>query len=229
MKAAILMTTYNKNNLLPNVLYSISRQIVDFKLEICIFDDFSNVDPKPIINKFLPQAKYKRAIKHIGFIDAYKNCYDMMSEDIDIIINMSSDVIITRSNIVKELCLNVNEKKICLCKVLNIKVDPDLWKAGKFEEKAINISSSNNKVFCSSKKQRWYFFLGSVMKKDAEVIGFREQYCDVVISKKLQKNGFVCKYLDHLVGIHQTHPKIKYGCEIVKSCAYTCSRKNKKV
>ena len=153
MKASILLATYNKNDCLPNTLYSIARQKVSFPFEVCIVDDISIVDPEPIVRKFfymegesLPSdeswhegyepfdkywgagyAKYQRLDKHVGGQFSQSLCCNMMDEDSDIVIIQSCDVMYLQDNTIQHLCDAVRPGYFTMAIVKNIAVKPNLY------------------------------------------------------------------------------------------------------
>lgn len=238
------MATYNKNKILPNTLYSIARQKTSFPLEICIIDDHSNVDPEPIIKKFLPQSKYRRLGKNVGQ-QSKSLCLDMVSKDSEIVIPINADVIISDPFGIKKLCEHVKYKQIALAEVINVFVDSSLYSnANKFNEfidtiddnwasylkpKIIKGEFPDNCSYVSRfVPHRWLFFLGAISRENIEEVGYKENSCDAVLAPKMKAMGFKAHLLIHVHGIHQRHKKVIYPCPLEKTCKFYCSRTKKR-
>lgn len=250
MKVSILMATYNKNEILPNVLYSIAKQNPPFSYDVCIVDDHSDIDPEPIIKKFIPNARYKRLDKHTGFIEPYSYCFrNIVPKDTDIVILQSCEVIHAQNNTMEELCKFVGERTITLAEVVDIPININLYQNFDTEIKEI-LSNWNNYMITNIQKADkeesetqiskieytlqtrysgknypgWLFFLGAIRKDDLEKIEYGKNSCDAVIAPKMRSLNFKAEYPD-VKGIHQRHSKIIYYCPIVKECEYECGRR----
>uniref|UniRef100_A0A6M3XEL3 Putative glycosyltransferase n=1 Tax=viral metagenome TaxID=1070528 RepID=A0A6M3XEL3_9ZZZZ len=252
MKVSILMTTYNKNEMLPNVLYSIIRQNPPFPYEICIIDDCSDIDPEPIIRKFAPNTIYKRLEKHVGFMYAGNNYLDLISKNTDVVVLQSCDVIHVQNNTIEELCKFVREKTISLAEVIDIPININLYQNFDIEIKEIlsnwnkyittiaqkaNRERSNTQIdkieyplwtkYSGKNYPGWLFFLGAIKREDLEKIEYDKNSCDAVIAPKMKSLNFKAEYPE-VKGIHQRHPKTIYYCPIVKECEYDCGRRQGK-
>ena len=62
IKASILIAAYEKEDCLPNVFHSISRQKTNFDFEVCFVDDCSYISTEAIYHKYLKVA-YKKGIR----------------------------------------------------------------------------------------------------------------------------------------------------------------------
>lgn len=235
MKAAIFMSTYNKNESLANALYTISRQKTNFPFEVCIVDDGSDVSPEPIIRKFLPDAKYK-ALGRIGFVAAGGKSFDLVSDDVDVIVVQSAEVMYLQDDLVERLCLAVEPKKFTVAHVKNITVDSFMYKyfddlnngrsglLGQWE------GTSGIDVYSGSDRPGgdWLLFLGAMRREDLELVGFRNRCCDVVIQQKMKEHGLTPIFMDDLKAIHQKHPPAHgWPCRLVDQCPYWCLRKGR--
>ncbi len=232
MKVSLLMSTYNKNDVLPNTLYSISRQKTTFPLEVCIVDDCSTVDPEPIIKGFLPDAKYRRLSEHIGPFDR-NQCLDLMSPDTDVVILQSCDVIHAQPFAVEELCKHVGDKTITLAEVIDIPVDVLLFQNFDFEVQQI-LGNWESYIYSLTmhvgrgRSNQWLFFLGAIRKTDLESIGYEDNSCDAVLHQTMRRHNFhPPNLLAYVRGIHQCHIKTWYTCPLVEKCEFYCSRTEK--
>jgi hypothetical protein len=217
------MATFNKNEFLPNTLYSIARQKVSFPFEVCIVDDHSDVDPEPIIRKFLPDAKYKRLDKRYGFDVVTTQPLSMMSDDSDILIMQSSDVIHTKKDTIETLCNGVGKKQVCMATVYNIDPLPDMYKNFKKHLPLIKMGKIRTSQDTLAK---FYFFLGAIRRSDYESLKCQKgPYCDVILSHELDKFKFTANHPKDLIGFHQDHPQTTIPCTRLLSCHILCSLK----
>jgi hypothetical protein len=218
------MATYNKNGCLPNTLYSLARQKTSFPVEICIVDDKSEIEPKDIIFKFIPDCKYKRLEERAGEYLSLGKCLDLVSKDTDVIVLQSCDVLYAQDNILEVLCTAVGPKVFTMPEVRDLKVDPDMYlnfnQKIKYliSEKAIDDRRKygGNHIFYAGSRQpnpnkRWYFFLGAIRKDDLFATNIKNNAYDRLIAAEMHKLGYSPKYFDELIGIHQSHKIIKYG------------------
>jgi len=228
MKASICFATCNKNDCLANTLYSISRQKTSFDFEVCIVDDHSDLDPWPIIKEFLPNAKYKRLEqKAIGF-QAPNVCLDLVSPDSDIVILQSCDVLYINDNVVEELCRHVKPKNVFFAEIAEIETPTDMYK--NFDQWTQDLLNRWPEVplrIARNALHYWLFFLGAIMKSDLDVLNYRENCCDAIMSPKMKAHGFDAYVLTYIKGVHQKHPKALADCHMVEQCEYYCARTNK--
>jgi|10_taG_2_1085330.scaffolds.fasta_scaffold03111_8 glycosyltransferase involved in cell wall biosynthesis len=232
MKASIIFSTHNKNWCLPNTLAAIARQKTTFPLEVCIVDDFSKEDPEPIIKEFLPKAKYLRLNKHYNFIYAPNLCLDMISDDVDIILPMSSDIIMLRDDTVEQLCHRVGRKKVAFAELANLRVSENLHSNfDLYVQPLINdwentvMTKSLYPLHVSRKiPTAWLFFLGAALKEDLYSIGYRENSCDAVLWQQMAKQNFDADILTSAPAVHQWHPRFDVSCGVEGTCPFYCSR-----
>jgi len=229
MKATIYMATFNKNDVLPNVLYSIARQKVSFPFEVCIVDDHSDVDPEPIIRKFLPDAKYKRLDRQRSFDSLACHILDMVSDDSDILIMQSSDIIHTRENTIETLCNGVGKKRLCMAAVFNTNPPLDMYKNFKKHLPLIKKGKPRNKKTKKPKgRSRFYFFLGAIRRSDYESLECSKgPYCDGMLARELDKSKFTAYYPKGLIGFHQHHSQTTVPCTRFLSCDISCNLKRR--
>lgn len=245
MKVSVFMSTHNKNKLLPNAMYAISRQVVDFPVEFCIIDDNSDVDPLPIIHNFLPKdwVKYKRLEKHVGFMYAQSKCFELMSPDTDVIILQSCDVIPIYPYTYKILTDNVGDRMPVLPCTVDMPIDEDLWKNDWDNELAridrqwekyitaidLNIKGdvykNSSTLYTGRPGCSWLFFLGSIFKDNLMDLGYHKGGCDAMLSSKMKQLGYQVKMFPLLKVIHQRHEKTSPLCPIIDRCDIHCIRK----
>lgn len=237
MKASLLMSTYNKNDCLPNTLYSISRQETSFPFEVCIVDDGSDINPEPIIREFLPNAKYKRFEKRIGFEKVLSDGFiSLVSNDTNIVIIQSCDIIHTQPFLVEELCKNVKPRSMSMTEVKSFSVELDMYKNFdlKVKEYLSTWDSIPGRYYSGSKRPPnkgyidYIFFLAAMYKEDLYYINYHICDCDCVVNYNIKFKKIIPIFVDHLKGIHQEHKRNKYpGCSLIKTCKIACRRKGK--
>ena len=231
MKVSLLIAHYNKNECLPNTLYSIARQRTSFPMEVCFVDDCSDIDPKPIVDKFLPDAKYLRLEKNAGSQFVRKYCMDLMSKDSGTTVILSTDVIIPQSFGVELLCNGLrsflNEKRVAFAYVRNTPVPKDLYLDFEVGVEDILKNQWNGEVYSGiQRKQHWYMFFSAIRLKDLKTLEFDKNNCDVLVDYKMRQNQIYPIYLPGIKGIHQQHESIIYPCKILKECPHLCYRKS---
>jgi glycosyltransferase involved in cell wall biosynthesis len=231
MKASFLLTTYNKNDCLPNVLYAMSRQQTSFLVDFCVFDDLSDVDPKSIVREFLPQAKYQRAKKRAGGHHSIPECFKMADEDSDVIITMSSDVVIAEPFGVEKLCQGVGPMKVAMAEVKNIGIPYDLNK--NFDEGIVTYLDKwdDYKQFycCGPERIGFWLFFAALLRKDFITAEFDKLVCDRVNTRRkagMESGGFTIHCVHEVKSIHQKHSWIAHRCSFAE-CKYAsfCPRK----
>jgi len=227
MKAAIYMATYNKNDCLSNTLYSIARQKVPFPYEVCIIDDHSDIDPEPIIKKIIPDAKYKRFSSQQGFDVVTKHVLDLVSDDVDIMIMQSSDVMHYGLDTIERLCTGVSKKIICMATVRNTDPSHDAYK--NFEVQLPKIFDQYNHGAFRSAPGKNYFFLGSIRREDYESLGcVTKPYCDIMLERDLAAGKFKFSHPEGIVGFHQAHICTTIPCTRLDTCnIVTCNLRDR--
>lgn len=244
-RAAIIFSTHNKNDMLPNVLTAIAKQKTSFPFEVCIVDDASEQDPESIIRTYIPDAKYLRLPQHVGFAHAPNKCLDMLSSDVNVIVIMSSDIIMLRSDVVQNLVNRVQEKLVVFSEVLNTSISIDMYRnfdiiAQKMTNEWGNLlyenmlssqlSNQNRRYHLQVTRynpQGWLFFLGAILRFDLENLGYRENSCDAVLASKLRQQSFKAEILTYVPSVHQYHQHVESGCDRVETCTTYCSRTSK--
>lgn len=296
MKVAILMSTYNKSDILYNVLKSISIQKTSFPFYLVVVDDASTCEEKveDILNFFDIPYKFIQLTINVGFSHALSKCLSLVSEDTDILVLQSADVLYSDENTLETLVKGVSEKTFTLAEVRNVKIPVDLWKQWDSidyyleEERRFEISSeivhqsligtyippaekeetplpelvelywedrkfiyhyeikgykviesrgtklpygkhkklilrlikevpkeNNLHIYwnlLSGKRaylpeERWYFFLGAILKKDLERTCFKNLCFDEALSKSLHSIDMKVNYVNCLA-LHQHHERL---------------------
>lgn len=211
------MATYNKNECLSNTLYSIARQKVSFPYEVCIVDDCSDVDPEPIIRQFIPAAKYKRFDRQQGFDVVTTHALDLASDDSDILIMQSADVMHYGLDTIERLCKGVGEKTTCMCFVKNTDPPHNMYKD--FDAQLPKIFKQWQAGASRSKPGLYYFFLGAMRRVDYESLDcVKRPHCDILFGKELHRKGFREVYQPDLIGFHQHHGTSTVPCTIIDTC-----------
>lgn len=231
MKASILLATYNKDDCLPNTLYSISKQETTFPFETVIVDDVSLIDPEPTVRKFLPDAEYLRLEKHVGTQFSQSRCFDFISPDSTVVVIQSCDVMYVDSKALDTICKLVVPGEFVLPEVKNVSVLPTMFES--FDESISALMESYEAVEGSDiyqginrPKGDWLMFLGAVGKDDAMKIDFHNRCCDIAVQRRIMEVGFKPLFVNEVKAVHQKHsPADRWPCSIVDSCEYWCARK----
>jgi glycosyltransferase involved in cell wall biosynthesis len=217
MKISIYTATYNKNELLPNTLKSIIRQNIPFDIEYCFFDDHSDVDPEPIIRKFIPNAKYRRSEKQVGFDVVTTFVNKMVSTDTDIIIMQSADVMHGNKNTIERLCNCVSEKTICMATVANTNPTHDMYLS--YNKQLPIIETQWNEGIKRSNSRKPYFFLGAIKYNDYKSLKcVDEPHCDIILRNEIRRNNFEILFPEDIKGFHQEHSTSTVPCTRLKTC-----------
>lgn len=230
MKASILIATYSKPECLPNTLYSISRQKTIYPFEVCIVDDISDVDPEPVVRKYLPGAKYKRLESHVGGQFSQSKCFDIMSPDVDMVVMQSCDVMCIDDEVFDRMFGVVGRGVFVMPEVRNTFIPPGFcnqWDKNHPSAVRVFEEAEGTNIYQGTKRPSgdWLIFLGAMMLEDARRIGLHNRCCDIAIQQRIKEVGLEPKFID-VRAIHQKHPSTaRSSCSIVDSCEYWCARK----
>ena len=229
MKVAILIATYNKEKQLANTLCSIARQKTSFPFEVCIVDDCSKIDPEPIIREFLPDAKYKRLKKRLGSNGGPSACLDLVSPDVDVVVLMTSDIILVGDDSLECLCERVGDQKVVFGVVLNVDIKSNFHK--KMESNITYVESNWDSLMkdnftksSPTKPRMWRFFLGAITKDNLSEIGYRENPCDNLMMHAMKERDYDADILAYVKSIHQDHARKTYHCPMAETCKKWCRR-----
>jgi len=232
MKATLLLATFNKNECLPNVLASIARQEISFQFDVCVFDDASAEDPKPIVDKFLPRYKYQRAQKSFGTHHSIPECFKMADEDSDVIIMMSSDVIIAEPFGIEKLCKGIGSMKVAMAEVKNIEVSPNLHKNFDDISKVLAKWGKYKRFYCCGpKRMGFWLFLAALRREDFLKAGFDKLVCDRINTLRgggMKGKGFIGNCVHEVKAIHQKHAWMTHPCSFT-DCDYAASCPRRKL
>lgn len=245
MKIAVVMATHNKEYQLPNALYALNLQETRHDVEVCIVDDCSAIDPKPIIDKYLTRfpVKYKRLDERAGVQFSHGIALEMVSDDVDVVLQPSCDVICLMPNVLNDLCEAVEDKIPAFAGVMDLDIMPEFYR--NFEEYASNIIKNwgsiprtidvemNGRYYqgCSTVYSgepwcSWLFFMGAMSRQNFYDIGFNYLACDAYMHPTMREMGFKAKLLPWLRCVHQRHKKEMYKCELLEYCPYWCIQKD---
>ena len=219
MKVGLVLTTWEKNLCLPNVLESIKKQQTSFPLEVYIFDDCSSTDPEPIVNTFLPEANYKRSNKRVGGRQSRAEAIKMVSPDIDILFFMSSEIILLEENIIEEACKKVELGTVVNIAVKDVPIDPVFYK--KFDENAkrcLNRWDTYKGIYSGSTRAGNWLFAFAQTKKDFYNLEFHINCCDRINQYIFQEKEIKIENLWGLKAIHQSHSSFRHSCPSVNTC-----------
>lgn len=223
MQASILMSTFNKRDILPNVLEGIKRQEAPFDWECIVIDDASRIKPDRIIKNY--PFTYLPLTMHEGGRFAMAKGLELMNPTTEVVVLTSCDVIWLQPNILKELVNGVFNKQPTFAEVINYPVSYRLndWDAWAKESLTTWDKMPNGPMIYSGSRRPdgyWFFFLSAILKDDLLSLGFNQCGCDYMMDRKMRENGFKPKYLDHLKAIHQAHEWIQHPCREVDKCFY---------
>jgi hypothetical protein len=155
----------------------------------------------------------------------------MISDDTNIIIPMSSDVIMLCEDTIEQLCQRVAKKKVVFAELVNLKVSDAAYK--NFDDFANPILNNWESMIVNSEKPlhisrriptAWLFFLGAIYKEDILSIGYRKNSCDAVLWQKMAQQNFDGELLTNARAVHQYHSRHDVSCGIENSCNFYCSR-----
>ncbi|MHA2427329.1 MAG: glycosyltransferase [Candidatus Hermodarchaeia archaeon] len=233
MKATLLLATFNKNECLPNVLKSIARQETSFPLDICILDDASNKDPRPIVEEFLPDSKYQRAAKPFGTHHSIPECFKMADKDSDVIVTMSSDVVIAEPFGIEKLVLGAGPMKVAMAEVKNIGVNPNMHKnfEGGIQPYLKNWKRYGTFYCCGPKRMGFWLFFAALLREDWITAGFDKVVCDRINTLRgagMKSKGFVGNCVHEVKAIHQKHGWTAHPCSF-DECKYAASCPRRKL
>lgn len=229
MKVAVCMATWNKGEGLRNTAYSLARQVTTFPVEVCVVDDCSDNNPEPFLREFLPDLRYQRLPKRLGFNLAKNRCLDLLPPDVGIVVLMNCDVVLVQDYLLEDLCRTVRRGVVVFCEVLDLPAPVDLHDdfeagveavtAGWESQVAVQGVSCTGRVI----PWAWLFFLGAIRRDDLERLDYRTLSCDAVLAPRM-KDLFDADLLAYLRGVHQRHPKEVFPCPVQETCAQWCAR-----
>lgn len=244
MKVAVILTFYNKQYCNKNTVYSVLRQITDFPFEVLIVNDASPTDDFSFLNKVKLQnninLKYSKNEKNLGSNFGHKTALKMMSNDVDIVVTQSSDVMYATQHTLQKLVEGVDNKHYTSGTVANIQVNPNLWKDLKnglpklIKKKWPRMENPKTKYMYTSKSNpRLYWFLAAIKRKHLmNYFTWADNACDVKTKDELirlkREEKLFCRFVDEAMAIHQSHPQNIHPCPIMDQCPYTCVRKRGK-
>ncbi len=225
MKVSILMATFNKFDCLPNTIVSITNQLTTHELQLVVVDDVSLACPYGIFNSLrgtIPLA-FLPLNHHVGFKRSLSMGYAHLNSDAVII--MSCDTMFGDRDLLQTLIDSLEPGVCTMPEVRNLPVSPDLYQfpeliprylnedliqmtkyPGDFGEPSVDFQ------FYAGPRQpdpnnRWYFFLGAILKKDLDRTTFSEVCYDVAFHNSLKSIGMKMNYIPK-VAIHQTHRRL---------------------
>lgn len=243
MKAAVILSFYNKQYCNRNTVYSVLRQFTDFPFEILIINDNSPTDDFSYLKGVKLQdnitLKYRKNKTNKGSNFGHQTAMEMMSDDVDIVVTQSSDVMYAHQNALQKLVEGVDDTHYASGTVANLKVDTDLWKTMRDDLPKIvqnrwpkSKNPKTKEMYVSRTNPRYFWFLAAI-KRDhlRNYFTWWDNACDVKTKdelQKLEKEGKLYRrFVDQAMGIHQSHPSKVHPCPILDTCPYSCVRKRK--
>lgn len=220
MKCSIVMSTKNKAEALIRTIQSIRKQKVPFDYELIVVDDGSD----PLTDEyfeFYEMISGERCPGNTQYICEQEGCtYIRLENNVyrnpslarnvgyraaigDIIIAQSDEVIHHTPNAIEILCEELHRGEFLLSTVYDYDVMKDYRKA----------------LYVGNDRQRPFFFLGSLWRKDLYIIGGNDEefitpgYDDDWFAQCLMKGiNLTPRFLDSVIGYHQAHrrsPKLE--------------------
>lgn len=221
MKVSIVTSIFNKRECLANTVASIAWQQTNHQIELCFVDDHSDLDPCALLLKHCGKLhlRYKRLPENVGDRKSQCYAYDLFSPDTEAVILQSCDTIYGTPNLIQDLVDNLEPGVATMPEVRNLPVDPLLYQNPDrlsyylSDEPLKNYPETGHPVYYSGLKQpdpenRWYFFLGAILKKDLDRTCLRENCWDVAIHESMKAAGLRVKYITG-IGIHQKHADLQ--------------------
>lgn len=224
MKVDVLLCTYNKEMVLANTLYGLSRQKSQHEITFNIYDDASKIPPDAIIERFLPQAKYYRAEKNSGGRHAELVGYEMLKPGGDVIVVMSSDVYLVDDNVIDEMVNNVGAGFPVLCSVANASLVPNSWEHHDVIMNQINtfwdeIYVGAN-VYQGPKRVDGFIFYFCAAFWHWDIVRLWEHGlgCDLQLNMAAMAFKLQHRFVDNVRAIHQGHPFVQHPCKEIGTC-----------
>ena len=220
IKASILISSYEKENELPNVFYSISRQKTNFDFEVCFVDDCSYIDPKSIYDKYLkvPNKKGVRFKQHVGcrgggtnprfgFINSMGYAYKMRDPESKLMILQSSDVMWTQDDILQKLVDGSKDKIIPAPHVKNMMVPSNLHEDWDNQIETIKKKSESAGEYQGPTREvvAWLVPLPVEILEATSYIRNQGEYH---ITKCAMARGYKHVHRPDMLAIHQAHRSI---------------------
>jgi len=226
--ATVFFAVYNKQDVLANTLYSVMRQKASF--ELCIVDDYSDIDPTPIVKEYAPSAKFYRYPERQGFdIVMWKAIRTPgFIPDTDVLILMSADVLIPDDRTIDRMVRLVRDGMPVVATVANASYIIDKVDEGSFAGYVNVVFKQWAKyppVIRANKDRPIYSFLMALTMNDAKKVITGEPMCDNILHFRMVDEGFAPIYPDDCIGIHQPHPASWLPCTRLDTCDLTCKLK----
>ncbi len=224
-KASVFFGIYNKQDVLAGTIYSIARQLTIYNYELCIVDDCSDEDPKSIVKKYAPDAKYFRYDERQGFDTVYwDNIFKMVAVDSEVIIIQSADVIWSSDSLLNIMIDYVDKNRPVLINTYNS--EKILEKPN--EESFFDYCMLNNEevpVIRCNQERPMYPFLMAIMRTDLEKVITGKPMCDVIFHLALVEQGMTPLYISDPIAIHQPHSATWIPCKQIETCTINCKLK----
>lgn len=237
MNVAVCFATWNKAPALRNTLAGLLRQEMPFPWRICVVDDGSDDDSEQVLLGGAPRDKlcYERLASRVGFAFAQCRTWDLMPDDVDTVVLMSSDVVMLEPDCLLRMCRAVAPGRAVFAEVVTRHVPADAhedfraW-ANPLREEWLHLQNVDG--YCCTGLcglAGWLFYCGAIRRADLEAVGFRENCCDAVLAPRMKKAGYEGWLLRYVRAVHQAHEKIMYPCPIQDTCNNWCSRTSRRV
>ena len=194
----------------------------------------------------LVKIKYKRREENITARFVRKYCFEMLDDKSEIIVSMTADIVMLDDKTLQVLHDQVRIKNPVFCETLEWKTTPEWYED--FDTHVPQILSDWRRQITGSKgrkltfdkepetrcpspivSRRWpvglVFHCGAIYRSDCMEIGYDENSCDAVISKKIRYH----KFQGHILAgfarcLAQNHLRKLFPCVLENTCSYYCPR-----
>jgi len=254
-KVSVVFAVKDRLWALENALYSMNRQKTNLPIEFCIYDDNSKINAEPVVKRHLTNFEYKfgRSEKDLYVFKSLPEAFKMVSDESNVIILTSADVIWADDNTIDLLCECVYDRRLAFADVINTPIFPDFWRefnlnlgdiTGHWEDYknyywSVKLKASSESLivrngwnlFSGPERDSWLFYLGAIMKDDLIATGVHKHWCDALLDQRTrmvrQINGMSAVY-PGVRAIHQRHNKNIHVCSIIDTCKHHCVKKEQK-
>ena len=145
-----------------------------------------------------------------GFKNSYHIAYDLASKDSEIFIVQSADVIWGSDNLLQELVDGCKDKEIPVCRVMNMKVEPDLhlhWDEG--IKKWIDFANGEGKnLEYQGKSREVVAWLVPFTRECMDKMNYKINTGEYHITNSPKHYGYKHIHRDELLAFHQCHRPI---------------------
>jgi GT2 family glycosyltransferase len=223
MKVSVIIPTYNRPELLSRTLHCLWRQKAEnYEIIICIDDDPGDflTSTKNTISGYvelgLPIKAYETwKVKNKGWsVETYPYNVGIKKSSGEIILLNSADTLSVTNTIDQHREIQEQNQNVAAVSTVWATPQSVNFNAVPWRDSPRTIINNQCKLSTGNSFRRPLHFLMSVRKSWLEKIGgFDEEYTgnmnygDNDLADRLVKAGCVFKWYDHVIAVHQWHPK----------------------